>query len=65
MKYTKLGKSDLTVSRSCMKRILSVLFALTLLVSCLSTAFAEEAGSAAEAAESSSHILVVCFSATG
>ena len=48
-----------------MKRILSVLFALTLLVSCLSTDFAEEAGSAAEAAESSSRILVVYFSATG
>ena len=42
-----------------MKRILSVLFVLTLFVSCLPLAFAEEGASTAEAAEPSSHILVV------
>ena len=48
-----------------MKKILSVLFALTLLVSCLSTVFAEGGASAAQTAEPTSHILVVYFSATG
>ena len=48
-----------------MKKILAVLMMLTLIVSCLSTAFAEEGASAAEATEPTSHILVVYFSATG
>ena len=48
-----------------MKKILAVIFALTLTISCLSAAFAEEGASAAEAAEPASHILVVYFSATG
>ena len=48
-----------------MKKILAVLFALTMLVSCLSFALAEEGVSAAEATEPNSHILVVYFSATG
>ena len=48
-----------------MKKILAVLFTLTMIVSCLSFALAEEGVSAAEAAEPTSHILVVYFSATG
>ena len=48
-----------------MKKILAVLFALTMIVSCLSFALAEEGVSAAEATEPTSHILVVYFSATG
>ena len=48
-----------------MKRILAVLFVLTLIASCLPTAFAEEGAAASETAEPSSHILVVFFSATG
>ena len=48
-----------------MKRILAVLFALTLITSCLPAAFAEEGASAAETIEPTSHILVVYFSATG
>ena len=48
-----------------MKRILSALFALTLIASCLSLAFAEEGASLAETIEPTSHILVVYFSATG
>ena len=48
-----------------MKRILAVLFALTLIASCLSMAIAEAGASTVEAAEPTSHILVVYFSATG
>ena len=48
-----------------MKRILAVIIALTLTISCLSAAFAEEDASAAETIEPTSHILVVYFSATG
>lgn len=48
-----------------MKRILAVLFVLTLIASCLPTVFAEEGASAAETIEPTSHILVVYFSATG
>ena len=48
-----------------MKKILAVLTMLTLIVSCLSAAFAEEGASAAETTEPASHILIVCFSATG
>jgi len=48
-----------------MKKLLSVLFALTLIVSSLTPAFAEDDAAAAETAVSSSHILVVYFSATG
>ena len=48
-----------------MKRILAVIFALTLTISCLSAAFAEEDASTAKATEPASHILVVYFSATG
>ena len=48
-----------------MKKMLAVLMMLTLIDSCLSTAFAEEGASAAEATEPTSHILVVYFSATG
>ena len=42
-----------------MKKMLAVLMMLTLIDSCLSTAFAEEGASAAEATEPTSHILVV------
>ena len=48
-----------------MKKMLAVLTVLTLIASCMSLAFAEEAASAAEAIEPTSHILVVYFSATG
>ena len=48
-----------------MKRILAVLFALTLIASCLSTAFAEGAASTVEAAQPAGRILVAYFSATG
>ena len=48
-----------------MKKILAVLFTLTMIVSCLSLASAEEGVSAAEAAKPASRILVVYFSATG
>ena len=48
-----------------MKKILAVIFALTLTISCLSAAFAEEGASTAKATEPASHILVAYFSATG
>ena len=48
-----------------MKKILAVLFALTLIVSCLSFALAEKGVSTAAVTEPTSHILVVYFSATG
>ncbi len=48
-----------------MKKMLAVLFTLTMIVSCLSLALAEEGVSTAEVTESTSHILVVYFSATG
>ena len=48
-----------------MKKMLAVLIMLTLVVSCLPTAFAEEGASTADATEPTSHILVVYFSATG
>ena len=47
-----------------MKKMLAVLMMLTLIVSCLSPAFAEEGASAAETREPASHILVAYFSAT-
>jgi len=48
-----------------MKKMLAMLLMLTLTVSCLPAAFAEEGASAAETLEPTSHILVVYFSATG
>ena len=48
-----------------MKRILAVLFALTLIGSCMSAAFAEGDDSTSEVTEPTSHILVAYFSATG
>ena len=48
-----------------MKKMLSVLLVLILIVSCLSMALAEEGAAPAETAKSDSHILVVFFSATG
>ena len=48
-----------------MKKMLAVLIMLTLVVSCLPTAFAEEGASTAEATKPVRHILVVYFSATG
>ncbi len=48
-----------------MKKMLAVLIMLTLVVSCLPTAFADEGASTAEATKPVRHILVVCFSATG
>ena len=66
MKYTKLGKSDLTVSRICMlKKIFTILFAVMLAVSCLSTAAAEKNAASEQNAGPAGHILVVYFSATG
>ena len=47
-----------------MKKMLAVLIMLTLVVSCLPTAFAEEGASTAEATKPVRHILVVYFSAT-
>ena len=48
-----------------MKKILAVFMMLTLIVSCLPMAFAEEGASTAKLTEPTSHILVVYFSATG